>query len=330
MKWNVILIGLGRIGWQLELDKKRYHPCTHAGTLKTMRDKFCLIGVCDRNNEKIDTFLKWWYQDTKDSSIKAFTNYKDLFDFYKKNNQNIDFIIITTGPDSHIEILNDAIQYQIRNILIEKPIAYHTEQLKPIKTYIEKHNINLYVNFERRYHPYYKKVKEIIDRNVFGKLKHIQGKVLAPAIKRDPLLEDAIHWLDLILWYVGIPEILYSYRKENSFRIEEHSVHLLKKDDILIYLESGGKREYFEFIMTLDFEKGRIEIGNAGIKILRKSISSRYEKFYELKEIPIKIPFLNPWLNMYDFIYKQKTPNFNDAYSGILLYERLKQYVHLY
>lgn len=327
--WNTILIGLGRIGWQLELDKKRYHPCTHGGTLKLLQNKFNLIGICDRNLNKIQSFLNWWSQNSHQKySIKTNTNYKDLLNQIQ---QKIDFAIITTGPDFHIEILDDLMNYPIKSILIEKPLAYNTKQLNEIKKKFNQNlDINIYINFERRYHPYYQKVKQMIEKETLGKLKNIHGRVFAPSIKRDPLLEDGIHWIDLLIWYIGKPEILFSFWEINESGIEERSLHILRKKDILIQLESGGKRDYFEFSMVLDFEKGRIEIGNFGIKIFRKAISNRYEKFYELKEIPVKIPFKNPWIEMYHYIYNQNQSNFEDAYTGISLYEELKKYANHY
>jgi predicted dehydrogenase len=318
MKWNTILIGLGRIGWQLELDQKRYHPCTHAGTIKALEDQFDLIGVCDRNKDKVVSFLSWW-KSNKD--IVYSYNHQELL---KNLNKKIDFAVVCTGPDSHWQILKDLVDYSIPVILMEKPIAYNSQQIKDIESILQ--NVSIYVNFERRFHPNYQSIKQILMRKTLGDLTNIQGKVLAPSIKRDPLLEDAIHWLDLILWYVGKPKILYSYWEYNQNGIEERSIHLLKKDDVLIQLESGGKRQYFEFSMVLDFTRGRIEVGNTGIYVYRKAKSSRYEKFYELKKIPFQIKFKNPWIEMYQSIYQNLPNNFQDAILGISLYEELKNF----
>lgn len=321
MRWNTILIGLGRIAWQLELDQKRYHPCTHAGTLKSLQHYYKLIGICDKNQNKITNFLNWWGE-SHNNSIQIATDYRELL---KNIRQHIDFAIVTSGPESHIEILKALIHYPIKTILIEKPLSFHSQEVFEILELKKTFHTNIYVNFERRYHQNYRKIKEIIERNTFGNLLNIQGRVLAPSIKRDSLLEDAIHWLDLILWYIGEPEILYSYWEWNEHYIEKRSLHILKKDEVLIQLESGGRRSYFEFIMSLDFEKGRIEIGNHGFKLYRKSPSKRYEKFFELREISIQTTFINPWIEMYKSIFNQNPDNLNDAYLGIKLYEELKK-----
>lgn len=312
MKLKTVLIGLGRIGWKLELDKKRYHPCTHSGTLKYLSDKFELIGICDRNQNKINEFIKWWGK-----QIPFDTNYIKLI----SKLDSVDFAIIATNIDSHLEILEFLLKNQIPLILIEKPVFYSS---KEIEKFLSNKQAKIYVNFERRYHPYYIKVKEIIERRTFGDLIFINGKIFSFSKERDPLLEDGSHLLDLILWYVGSPEILGSFWELDS-NIEKRSYHILKKDNIVIFLESGGNRNYFEFNLTFDFQKGRIDIGNHHFKIYRKGISNKYEKFFELKEIKNLTKWNNPWINLYLSIFQKKQPNFYDAYQGILLYERLKK-----
>ncbi|MFN3605495.1 MAG: Gfo/Idh/MocA family protein [Leptonema sp. (in: bacteria)] len=312
MKLKTVLIGLGRIGWSLELDSKRYHPCTHAGTLKYLSEYFDLIGVCDRNPKKIYDFFNWW-----NSNLISDTDYKNLLLKLKK----VDFVIVATGVDSHLEILNFLINLKVRLILVEKPISYSTKELKPIFT--KKTNL-IYINFERRYHPYYKKVKQIIERKIFGELITIYGRVFSKTRKNDPLLEDGIHLLDLILWYLGIPEILNSYWEFANSQ-EKRSYHILKKDNILIFLESGGSRDYFEFHLTFDFTKGRVEIGNDGCTIYRVSVSKKYERFFELKPLKNQLVWENPWINLYTSIYKEEEDNFLDAFYGIYLYENLRK-----
>ncbi len=315
MKLKTVLIGLGRIGFELEFDSKRYHPCTHAGTMKYLFHQFELIGVCDRNHQKIQKFKEWW-----EYPIFSDTNYTNLLDTLN----NIDLLVIATGPDSHLEILTLALKHQIPKILVEKPITYTTKDLEIIRNVAKPDQI--YVNFERRYHPYYKKVKEMIDKQIFGNLLFIEGKVLAKSMNRDPLLEDAIHWIDLLLWYIGYPEIIFS-EWEIQNNLELRSYHFFKQNDIRIFLESGGRRNYFEFYIRFDFEKGRIFAGNKGIKIFRNALSKRYQKFYELKEIPINISFENPWVNLYNCIYQGiNNSNLDNAFLGIKLYEELKKF----
>lgn len=315
MKLRTILVGLGRIGWKLELDRKRYHPCTHAGTLLYLEKYFDVVGVCDRNRHKIDAFLNWY----KKSVITA-TDYTGL------PTGDIDFAIITTGPDDHIEIAEFFIEQGIKTILIEKPLAESTEKIEKLRKLKELHGVKIYVNFERRYHDYYKKVKEITDRKTFGELLTVEGRCFARSHSRDPLLEDGIHLLDLIIWYAGIPDILFSYWEVDSQNIEIRSHHILKKNNVLLDIESGSKKKYFEFALRLDYEKGRIEIGNSGFKIYRRGFSKKYERIFELEEIPVRIPKKNPWVSMYEYIFEKREDNFPDAYSGIRLYEELAKH----
>ncbi|MCS7204699.1 MAG: Gfo/Idh/MocA family oxidoreductase [Leptospiraceae bacterium] len=315
MKQKTILIGLGRIGWQLEHDDRRYHPCTHAGTIKALDTHFDLIAVCDRNPEKIQKFLDWW----GDNKIYTTTSYQNLP--YKE----ADLIVITTGPKSHKEILTFFLKKGKTKFMVEKPIAYSTREIEEIKKLYQTQEIQIYINFERRYHNYYRKVKEIIDRKTFGEFLSLEGKVFAKSIFHDPLLEDGIHLIDLILWYVGFPEILYSYW-ETKNSLEILSFHVLKKNDIIVTIESGSKKKYFEFSLRLEFEKGRIQIGNDGLRVFRLAPSKRYRKFFELQELKINLKKNNPWIDFYLSIYKNEKSNFAEAYEGIALYENLLKF----
>lgn len=312
MKLKTILIGLGRIGWKLEFDQKRYHPCTHAGTLKNLSEHFELLGVCDKNISKINDFLKWWGREL-DFDI----DYRALIS--KLN--SIDFAVIATGVDSHLEILSFLEKTNIPLVLVEKPISYSTREIDFLKFSKKK----IYVNFERRYHLSYQKVKQFIEKKTFGELLFINGKIVTKSNHIDPLLEDGVHLIDIILWYVGYPEILQSYWELNENSIEKRSYHILKKNQIMIFIESGGKRDYFEFKLILDFQKGRIVIGNDAFLIFRKSFSKRYEGFFELKQIHHSVAWSNPWIFLYESIYKKEKENFLDAYDGLRLYEELKQ-----
>ena len=62
MKYNVLLLGLGRIGSTLEKDPLRYHPCTHAGVLlnSSLSKNFVLMGIYYEKIEKINDFLSDW------------------------------------------------------------------------------------------------------------------------------------------------------------------------------------------------------------------------------------------------------------------------------
>lgn len=345
------LVGLGRIAVQLERDPLRAKPCTHAGSLlhfhKTAARKtgFALVGVCDHNQEKIDEFQQWWRSAGREKEKKApakparaksaNTNRKSATDAaevpaYVDYRQLLretrpDFVIIATRTDSHFAIARDAMRQGVRGILLEKPISLNLNDARKLERLARETETRVWVNFERRYHPAYRLVKEYVEQETLGPLRGIQGQVLtwplragantASADIAGPLLHDAIHWLDLLIWYAGKPPAVHARLLESAAvpAVEDTAFVHFDYPEFQARLESGGRRNYFEFTIQLDFEHGRIRSGNEGHFWFRSLPSKRYKNFRDLQPFTPKIPARpgysngNAWLNLYAEILDEMT-----------------------
>lgn len=325
MKRRAILIGLGRIAWSLENDKLRYHPCTHAGTILALRNKFQLVAVCDIDPEQIKKFLKWWPE-----PVRAFQNPDEMFSWIESeasgktintakrsnrrtgsagsNTGHIDLAIVATPQDVHTSQALRLMHLGISDVLIEKPPGENNRDIKELQKGMDSTNSRLWINFERRYHSGYRKVQQYIQKESLGSLRTIRGRVYSGASPihagSGPLLHDAVHWLDLLFWYCGLPETMTGRILRDKKGLE-HSSHLqFHYSNFVASLDTGARNRYFEFEMELDFSRGRIHCGNNGFKIWKTGPSSRYGGFQELKEIrfPLTGSKKNPWINMYSQI----------------------------
>ncbi len=359
------LIGLGRIAWGLERDPLRAKPCTHAGALAHhlkkpggRRPGFELVGVCDRNAEKISDFLKWWSrnaatgrrQNTRADSrkkrrdtavavkasagkIAATESHRELLAAVRP-----EFAIIATRTDSHLAIAADAMRAGARGILLEKPIGMNLSEARKLERLARETGTRVWVNFERRYHPAYRLVKRFVDEKRLGALRSIHGQVLtwplragantASADIAGPLLHDAIHWLDLLIWYAGKPDTVSARMLESPAvpGVEDTAFLDLGYPEFQARLESGGRRNYFEFTIQLDFEHGRIRSGNEGHFWYRSEPSKRYQNFRDLQAFQPVIPRKNenPWLALYDEIRRESASDapvgfdrLSDAVTGM-------------
>ena len=340
------LIGLGRIAWGLERDPLRAKPCTHAGALAHhlkkpggRRSGFELVGVCDRHAEKIAAFLKWWSSNAasgrnQNTGAASRKNRRDAADAVKvdagffaahENHRELlaaarpEFVIIATRTDSHLAIAADAMRAGARGILLEKPIGMNLREARKLERLARETGTRVWVNFERRYHPAYRLVKRFVDEERLGPLRSIQGQVLtwplragantASADIAGPLLHDAIHWLDLLIWYAGKPDRVNARMLESRAvpGVEDTAFLDLGYPEFQARLESGGRRNYFEFTIQLDFEHGRIRSGNEGHFWYRSKPSKRYQNFRDLQPFQPTIPRKNenPWLALYDDIRRE-------------------------
>ncbi|MCE9598653.1 MAG: Gfo/Idh/MocA family oxidoreductase [Spirochaetia bacterium] len=289
------LIGLGRIAWMLEQDTLRYHPCTHAGTLRKLKKQYDLVGAADRNPERIRAFEKWWKAPlihSKDS--------KHMLDACKP-----ELIIIAASVSSHMDLFRQAIAAKPAGIVLEKP---PTEDYESTRSMLRlARNIPVWVNYERRYHPNYKHVKELIASGSLGEIRSIRGQVLVGhspgAGEAGPLLHDASHWVDLLLWFVGPPKSVSARLLAEKGRPEHTAFVQFHYPAFGASLESGGRRKYFEFEMQIDFSEGRVLCGNKGLQVFQSTPSRKYQGFLELIEKRLKLSWSNPWIGLYHDVY---------------------------
>ncbi len=330
MKRNAILIGLGRIGWSLEKDKLRYHPCTHAGSLLALKRRYNLIAVCDTNPARIQEFQRWWPE-----PVLCFENPKQLFasinsaqfaDQRRKSSGkesnaaststtegplSVDLAIVATPQDVHTSQALELMKSGVADVLIEKPPGEKASDAKKLLQAMENFHRRLWINFERRYHPGYQKVLKLIQSKSLGTLRHIRGRVYSGASPvhpgSGPLLHDAVHWIDLLFWYCGIPINMSGRIVRNSKGLEQASHLHFHYDNFVANLDTGARSKFFEFEMELDFSDGRIHCGNNGFRLWKSRKSSRYSGFKELKEYPFSFSESkrNPWMNMYSTIARE-------------------------
>ena len=329
------MIGLGRIGWSLEEDPLRYHPCTHAGSLHRLRKPsgkrdffFMLDGVSDLNPESIHRFMDWW----KKPGPVTSSDWKKMLRLTRPK-----FVIIATPPESHVEIASEAILQGATHILVEKPVARNAREASRLLRLARKKNVSVYVNFERRFHPGYMKIKSLIEGKIPGNgIRSIRGRVLTgsgfdPSSGQGTLFHDAIHWIDLLLWYAGTPKKTEAILRNTYNPLPTESVFLrMEYPEFVASLETSGDRRYFEFEMEIDWKDRRMLIGNEGFRFFTSTGSKRYSGFRELSSGTFSYKKKNPWMLLYEAILNDLGQNrrgnlrmLEDAIEGLRIVDRV-------
>ncbi len=95
-----------------------------------------------------------------------------------------------------------------KHVLVEKPIAGNLKDADEMIASTEKNKVHFMVGHILRFESRYAQAKDIIDRGDIGKIvsmytrRNIPGGFAAPHLKYgSPILLDAIHDTDLMLWY---------------------------------------------------------------------------------------------------------------------------------
>lgn len=163
-----------------------------------------------------------------------FHNYEDFFE----HPVPADAVILCTPDDEHFRPCMMAIE-QGYNVLLEKPIAQTIEECQQIAAAAHRKGVIVCVCHVLRYHPYFLKIKELVDSGEFGQIisinhsegvgidrdthGYVRGIWRREADSNPMILAKCCHDVDYLLWLVGSPcrrlssfGSLRWFRKENA------------------------------------------------------------------------------------------------------------------
>ncbi|WP_172371578.1 Gfo/Idh/MocA family protein [Sporosarcina jiandibaonis] len=227
-----------------------------------------LIAVCDRVPELMEPYVNEY-------SAKPYT---DLAEMLK--DETIDIVCICTPSGTHAVIAEQAANAG-KHIVLEKPIAMTLEETDRIIKATKENDVKLGIVHPNRFRPVAMKLKEILNQNQLGKISHAlciinwnRGQeYYDQAVWRGTkeydggvLMNQAIHNLDLLLWYMGNPVEVFSMEATRLRNIEAEDVSMG-----VIRFESGALAtvqasttvypKNFEESITIFGEKGTVKIG---------------------------------------------------------------------
>lgn len=239
----------------------------HSQAIKNIKNAN-LVAVCDRVPELMKPYV-----DEHDAT--PYTDFEEML-----NNDSIDVVNICTPSGSHAFLAELAAKYG-KHVIVEKPIAMTLEETDRIIGATKEYNVKLAVVHPNRFRPAAMKLKEILQQNLLGKISHALCIVnwnrnqdyydQAPwrgtkEYDGGVLMNQAIHNLDLLAWYMGETEEVFSMEATRLRDIEAEDV-----STGIIRFQSGAlatvqasttvyPRNYEESI-TVFGEKGTVKIG---------------------------------------------------------------------
>lgn len=128
----------------------------------------------------------------------------------------VDLVLVATTNDKLAPVALAAIQ-RGKPVLLEKPGARNAAELEPLVELATNNHVPVKVGFNHRFHPAFKKAREIWDSGEPGELMYIRGRYghggrlgyekewrANPAIAGGgELLDQGVHLIDLSRWFAG-------------------------------------------------------------------------------------------------------------------------------
>lgn len=271
----------------------------HAEAIKTIKGAR-LYAVCDKVSELMQPYVEEY-------EAKSYTDFEEML-----QNSEIDIVNICTPSGSHAFLAELAAKYK-KHIIVEKPIAMTIEETDRIINATTENNVKLAVVHPNRFRPVALKLKEIMNSGKLGKISHALCIVnwnrgqhyydQAPwrgtkAFDGGVLMNQAIHNLDLLLWYLGRPiEVMsMSATRLRDIEVEDVSTGIIRFETGAIATVQASTTVYprnYEESITIFGEKGTVKIGGTNALYFKDIVIEGMTdaEVLEIKETIEK----NPW-----------------------------------
>ncbi|AGX06493.1 hypothetical protein B14911_03299 [Bacillus sp. NRRL B-14911] len=227
-----------------------------------------LVAVCD----KVPATMEFY---KKEYDAEPYTELEQMLEV-----DDIDIVCICTPSGFHASIAVQIAEAK-KHIIVEKPIAMSIEDTDKIIGACNLNNVKLAVVHPNRFRPVVQELRKIMDQGLLGKISHASCIVnwnrnqeyydQAPwrGTKQHDggvLMNQAIHNLDLLLWFMGTPDQVFSMEatRLRNIEAEDVSVGTIKFDSGALGTVEASTTVYpknYEESITIFGEKGTVKIG---------------------------------------------------------------------
>ncbi|MFH0909117.1 MAG: Gfo/Idh/MocA family oxidoreductase [bacterium] len=186
-RYNVVLVGLGRIALGYDLEGPADVVFTHAGACKAHREVNLVAGV-DISADARTRF-------SAHTGVPAFVSVPEALSHVGRP----DIAIVATPAPVRLDVIRQLVEAQPGVLLVEKPLAQTLEEGRDIVDLCRRQNVPLAVNYVRRFDPVLSHGPVPNGDRSLGNLAgfHIQFT--------GGLLENGSHYLDLLFAWFGKP-----------------------------------------------------------------------------------------------------------------------------
>jgi UDP-N-acetyl-2-amino-2-deoxyglucuronate dehydrogenase len=239
----------------------------HAKAIEAVKDAK-LVSVCDKFAAAMEPYVEQY----------GVTPYEKLSDMLEK--EDIDVVCICTPSGFHASIAVEVANAK-KHLVVEKPIAMNLVDTNKIIEACEFNKVKLAVVHPNRFRPAVQELRKIIDENLLGKISHANCTVnwnrsqeyYDQATWRGTkqydggvLMNQAIHNLDLLLWFMGRPTQIFSMEatRLRNIEAEDVSVGVVRFSSGALGSIQASTTVYpknYEESITIFGEKGTVKIG---------------------------------------------------------------------
>ena len=175
----------------------------------------------------------------KEFSIPAGRTTTDYRDFLGI----VDGVDVVTPADNHLSIGRDCFERK-KDVFVEKPIAFTSEEAKEMIRLAEEQEAILQVGHIYRYHPATAKIKKMIEEGRLGDVQYAYGHFMGfkrPRTDVGVTQTDAIHYFDFFNYLLDAPPQSVTAVVKNylNLPLDDTSVSVLDYSGKIVFIEAG-------------------------------------------------------------------------------------------
>lgn len=163
-------------------------------------------------NIVIDAIASEYLDNQKEfDGIKCYPNYKEMLEKEKPN-----IVLVCKTAEKQYRIAKDCLNFGIEKLFVEKPMGMNSNEAKELQELADSKNCQVMVGFMKRFSPCYQKMKEIINKAEFGKVKQFNAEFYITSGRTGWtneifLKKGGIHFVNILLWFFGEVEQVKTY-----------------------------------------------------------------------------------------------------------------------
>jgi predicted dehydrogenase len=201
---------------------------------RTLGREHQLVAAVDTNLERARSLAEQF------SGVHVTTDWREAV-----CRSDVDALIVATTNQCLAPVSQAAIEAG-KHVLVEKPGARNSAELKPLITASKTHEVCVQVGFNHRYHPGFQKAREIVDSGALGPLMFVRGRyghggrlgyerewrAIPEVSGGGELLDQGVHLIDLASWFLGSFAHVdgYSHTYFWNMPVEDNGFLLLRTD----------------------------------------------------------------------------------------------------
>lgn len=281
---------------------------------------FQLVAICDIQESLVNSLAK-------KLNVKSYTKFEDMV-----LSGNVDFITIATPNSLHYDQAIFALKNNC-DVLIEKPATFTSSEINDILEVAKNENQKAHCVLQVRLNPTVQLVKQVLAKNLLGDirgvnfiqrwqrpLEYFTGWRSEPSIGGGTLYEVGIHYLDVMQYLFGKPEVVSSKTyeiKHKGVEIEDtiYSIFDFGKYGGTCEVTIAAEPQNLEASLAILGSNGYIKLGGKALNIIESATFLSHGSQTEFGKLE-KDFYISTEPNSYGS-YQGSCPNHPFVYSNL-------------